>query len=241
MRTPLLLSEEYRMLSKKQLKTMFLKVLYEIQYGKLKGYSNGIDSIVPQWMNQYYSTKLTQEECQLTHEVIQELKASGLIVQDASQSSSMFQVLTPRGKEIVERQKDPDIYGLQLEQVIKNAGLLSRCLDIFNNDDYEIAIFTAYKMIEEEVRKKAGLDASFYGDTLITEALHPTKGKLLIPSCKLANEQEGVYNLFKGSIGFFKNPSSHRTVNYEDRLNTIEILALADLLLQILSTAQPRT
>ena len=229
------------MLSKNQLKTMFLKVLYEIQYGKLKGYSHGTDSIVPQWMNLHCNIKMTQEECQLTHEAIQELRNSGLIAQDASQSSSVFQVLTPRGKEIVEKKRDPDIYGLQLQQVIKNVDLLSRCLDIFDNDDYETAIFSAYKMIEEEVRKKAGLDASFYGDALITEALHPIKGKLLIPSCKLANEQEGVYNLFKGSIGFFKNPSSHRTVSYEDRLNTIEILTLADLLLQILSTAQPRT
>ena len=223
--------------SKSQLKKMFLKVLYEIQYGKMKAYSHGIDSIVPHWMNEYFNMKMTPEERQLTNEAIQELKTSGLIVQDATQSSPMFQVLTSRGKEIVEKEKDPDIHGLQLEQVITNESLLSKCSDTFNNDDYETAIFSAYKLVEEEVRSKAGLDVSFYGDTLITEALHPTKGKLSIPFCKLPNEQEGVYNLFKGSIAFFKNPSSHRKVNYDDRLNAIKMIALADLLLQILSTA----
>jgi len=54
------------------------------------------------------------------------------------------------------------------------------------------------------------------------------------------HEQEGVYNLFKGAIAFFKNPSSHRTINYDNKLVAIEIIALAELLLQILSTAQPR-
>lgn len=229
------------MYSKNQLKRMFLKVLYEVQYDSMKGHSSGIDSIVPHWMNQYFNIKLSKEECQLTHEAIQELETSGLVVQDATQSSSMFQVLTSKGKEISEKQKDPDVYGLRLEQIVMNTNLLSKCLDIFNNDDFETAIFSAYKLIEEEVRNKAGLDASFYGESLVTEALHPTRGKLSIPSCKLQNEQEGIYNLFKGAIAFFKNPSSHRTVNYENRLNTIKIIALADLLLEILSIAKPRT
>jgi len=219
---------------------MFLRVLYEIQYGKMQNYSNGIDSIVPAWMNEYLRIKMTKEDIQLTYEAIQELKNSGLIVKDATQSEDVFQVLTPKGKEIVEKQRDPDIHGLQLEQVVKNTELLSRCLNTFNDDKYEDAIFQAYKFVEEEVRKKAGLDSSFYGDSLMTEALHPNKGKLIIPSCKLPNEQRGVYNLFKGAIAFFKNPSSHRTVNYDDRLVAIEIIAFAELLLQILSTAQSR-
>jgi hypothetical protein len=52
-------------------------------------------------------------------------------------------------------------------------------------DEYETAIFSSYKLVEEEVRKKTGLGASSYGDALITEALHPNRGRLSIPSCKL--------------------------------------------------------
>jgi hypothetical protein len=54
------------------------------------------------------------------------------------------------------------------------------------------------------------------------------------------HEQEGAYNLFKGAIALFKNPSSHRTVNYDDRLAVIQIIAFAELLLRIISTAQLR-
>jgi len=229
------------MLSKSQLKRMFLRVLYEIQYGKMKNYSHGIDNIVPQWMNEYWELKMTKEDIQRAYEAIQELKTSGLIVKDATQREEVFQVLTPKGVEFVEKQKDPDVHGLQLEAIIKNPQLLKKCLGAFNDDNYENAIFLAYKLVEETVRNKAELDSSYFGAKLINTALHPDKGKLMIPSCELQHEQEGIYNMFKGAIAFFKNPSSHRTVCYDDRLLTIKIIALADLLLQILSTAQQRS
>ena len=226
------------MFSKNKLKKMFLEVLYQIQYGSMKGHASGTDSIVSAWINEYYDVKLTDDEIQLVQEAIQELKTSGIISKDATQMYDVFQVLTTKGKKIVEEQKDPDIHGISLDQVISSSNLLSACLSLFNDDEYEHAIFSAFKLIEEEVRKKSVLDPSFFGVNLITKALHPSNGKLQIPSCILASEQEGVYNLFKGAIAFFKNPSSHRTVNYDNRLIAMEIIGLADLLLQILATAQ---
>jgi uncharacterized protein (TIGR02391 family) len=226
--------------SKSQLKRMFLRVLYEIECGKLKGYSHGIDSIVPSWMNQYWNIEMTPEDVKKTYEAIQDLKASGLIVKDPTQTDDVFQVLTSKGKEIVEKQIDPNTNGLQLEQLVENPALLEKCLDSFKDDRYEDAIFSAFKLVEEEVRNKAGLGPSDIGETLMTKALHHNTGKLVIPSCKSPHEQEGVYNLFKGAIALFKNPSSHRTVNYDNRLAVIQIIAFADLLLKIISTAELR-
>lgn len=115
--------------------------------------------------------------------------------------------------------------------------LLHKCLNPFNDGDYETAIFSAYKFVEEKVRTISGASLGDIGVDLMTKALHPERGRLLINTCKLPAEQEGVYNLFKGSIAFFKNPSSHRTVNYEDKIVTIQIISFADLLLKILSLA----
>lgn len=227
--------------SKNKLKRMFLKVLYEIQFGSMKSHSNGTDTIIPRWINEKFNINLTPEDEQLAQEAVQDLKTTGLIVKDATQRSDTFVVLTSKGKEIVEKDKDPDIHGLQLDQMISNAKLLSKCSHAFNNDDYETAIFSAYKFVEEAVRSKAELYPNDFGVPLMTKALHPDHGKLIFPSCALPAEQEGIYNLFKGVIAFFKNPSSHRTVNFSDRLVAIKIIALADLLLQILSTAQPRS
>lgn len=227
--------------SKSELKKMFLRVLYECLYGKMKSHSHGIDSIVPSWMNGYFNLKMTPQEIQLTHEAIQELKNSGIVVQDSTQCEDVFQILTAKGKEIVEKQQDPDIFALRPEEVLKNQELLFRCLGPFNDQDYELAVFKAFRFVEESVRAKAGLSESDIGVNLMSKAFNPNRGKLLIPACVSPAEQEGVHSLFRGAIAFFKNPSSHRTVNYENRLVAIQAIVVAELLLSILSTAQLRS
>jgi Protein of unknown function (Hypoth_ymh) len=79
------------------------------------------------------------------------------------------------------------------------------------------------------------------GPELMTFALHPDKGALIVPTCAVKAEQDGVYNMFKGAIEFFKNPSSHRMVENEKRIEAIKIVVYADLLLEVLSNAVPRT
>jgi hypothetical protein len=46
--------------------------------------------------------------------------------------------------------------------------------------------------------------------------------------------------LFRGSIGMFKNPSSHRAVDYSDPTFAAEVVLLADLLLRILDRVAER-
>lgn len=225
------------LLSKTELKKMFLRVLHEIQYGEMRSYSSGVDSIVSQWMNRYFNIELYPKEKELIHEAIQELKNSGLIAQDPTQSSTVFQRLTDKGKKIVENQQDPDVFSLRLEEVIENQELLEHTLDSFNDGDYDSAIFNAFKLVEETVRAKAGLDVKDIGVTLMSKALNPTNGRLVIPKCLVVAEQEGVHSLFRGAIGFFKNPTSHRTVNYNDRMEAIQVIVFAEVLLNILSKA----
>jgi uncharacterized protein (TIGR02391 family) len=228
-------------LSKPEIKIMFLKVLDEIQYGSMKSYPNGTDSIVPSWINEKYKIKMSREEIQLAQEVIQELKTSGLITKDSTQTDDVFQLLTEKGKDIIEKKQDPDAYALRLEQLLKNAELLTICLDTFNEGDFEIAIFKAFRFVEEKVREVAHLDARDVGTDLMNKAFSPTTGKLTVVTCAVPAEQEGVQSLFRGAISFFKNPSSHRTIDYNDRLNAIKTIVFAELLFDILSKAKLRT
>jgi uncharacterized protein (TIGR02391 family) len=220
---------------------MFLQILYQIQYGTMKGHSWGIDSIVPTWMNQHYNITMSGQERQLTYEAIQELKSSGLIAQDATQHEDVFQVLTEKGKAIAEKNQDPDVYALRLEEVIKNPELLGACLSSFNEDDYETAILKAFRLVEIKVRQTAQLDPSDVGIVLMTKTFNTSNGKLTVKTCATTAEEEGVHSLFRGAIALYRNPVAHRSISYNDRIEAIQTLAFAELLLGILgnSTLKP--
>ncbi len=46
-------------------------------------------------------------------------------------------------------------------------------------------------------------------------------------------------SLFRGAISVFKNPVSHRQVDYADPTLASEVVLLADLLLRILDSREP--
>ncbi|HME74092.1 MAG TPA: TIGR02391 family protein [Mycobacterium sp.] len=53
-------------------------------------------------------------------------------------------------------------------------------------------------------------------------------------------EQVATMDLFSGAIGAFKNPSSHRTVDFADPVEAAEIVQLANLLLRLVRRAETR-
>ena len=123
---------------------------------------------------------------------------------------------------------------------MRNQDLLDVCLDTFNEGDDEIAIFKAFRFVEEQVRAKSGASAGDLGVALMTKAFNPSNGLLTVPTCAVPSEQEGIMSLFRGAISEFKNPSSHRTVDYNNRIIAIQTIAFAELLLDILSKATLR-
>lgn len=109
----------------------------------------------------------------------------------------------------------------------------------FMRGDYETAAFTAMKEVEVQVRRRAELSDSLVGTKLIQEAFRPPKtpggdaGPLWREELD-PGESVAQMDLFKGAIGLFKNPSSHRRVDYTDATEAVEVVLLADLLLRLL-------
>jgi uncharacterized protein (TIGR02391 family) len=98
---------------------------------------------------------------------------------------------------------------------------------------YEFAALAALKQVEIRVREMARARDGDVGVPLMRQAFKPSGGPLTDPNQE-AGEQEATSALFAGAIGVFKNPSSHREVEYDDPTFAAEVVLLGDLLLRML-------
>lgn len=102
--------------------------------------------------------------------------------------------------------------------------------------EYELAVFAAMREVEIRVRTLGKFPNSLLGTKLMQEAFK-TGGPLFDAQAD-PGEQVAMMELFKGAIGVFKNPTSHRAVNYSDPVAAAETILLADLLLRTLDDPQ---
>lgn len=113
--------------------------------------------------------------------------------------------------------------------------IVERCYKLFKDQHYDAAIFEGMKDVEETIRSKANLLPTDIGTRLIDKAFNPQNP--LIEVSQIPAEQESAHFLFRGAIGYFKNPRSHRSPQASDPIFSFECLALASLLLSILDGA----
>ncbi|WP_329452895.1 TIGR02391 family protein [Streptomyces sp. NBC_01724] len=100
------------------------------------------------------------------------------------------------------------------------------------------------KAVEVAVRDASGLDNSLVGVKLMREAFRPHEngkaGGALADAEAEGGEQTATANLFAGAMGAYKNPASHRTVDFDDPIEAAEIIQFADLLLRQVERAKRR-
>ncbi len=144
--------------------------------------------------------------------------------------------ITPRGKEVLESQ---DFETYKKGHLLPSEGLdpilVRKVKQAFIRGDYDTAIFQAFKEVEVRVRKKAGLSNSDIGVPLMRTAFNPKNGSLTDKSAD-AGEKVARMELFAGAIGTYKNPSSHREVDFADPKEAADIIHIANQLLRILKS-----
>jgi len=168
------------------------------------------------------------------------LMAHGLVVRDPSQHSADAYRVTRLGEQTLQ-------YGLAGLAAAERLGVTTlhprigqRVEQQFLLGEFEQAVFIAMKEVEVRVRELAGASNSLIGVSLIQKAFTPTGPGPLADADADSGEQVAMMDLFKGAIGLFKNPSSHRPVNYEDPNLASEIVLFADLLHRLLDQVERR-
>lgn len=164
-------------------------------------------------------------------EAVHWLRMKGLVMQDPSQSSDCFVYITRRGEQVLDD-------GLQRHQITERLDVsvdlrLQPAKELYLQGRFDTASFEAMKAVEVAVRATANLGNGALGVSLMRTAF----GKVgpLADSQAEPGERVAAMDLFAGAIGLFKNPSSHRYVDFDDPTLAGEVIVLADLLLRLLN------
>jgi uncharacterized protein (TIGR02391 family) len=157
----------------------------------------------------------------------------GLVVRNPAQSSPDAYRVTRLGEEALKYGVAKLVAAEQLG-VALHPRIAQRIEQQFLLGEYELAVFAAMREVEIRVREIAGAPDSLLGVALMQHAFAPKAPGPLVDRSADGGEQEAAMNLFKGAIGLFKNPTSHRAVTFADPVMASEVILLADLLLRLL-------
>ena len=159
------------------------------------------------------------------------LVAEGCVGPDPSQSSGWYRV-TERGRKLVEEGTLSTVFADQrLPEDIHDQRTEARRL--FRSGQLELGVFEAMRQVEIALREKSGSSDDLIGVPLARRALHPDNGALTDDRLE-KGERQAIADLFAGALGAFKNPTSHRVVDFEDPARAADAIVLADLLLRML-------
>ncbi len=159
------------------------------------------------------------------------LEAEGLIAQDPDQMSSWF-FITRRGQQAT----SPNSFRTYRSTSVLRKNLLhpliaEKVWSAFLRGDFDTAVFIAFKEIEIQVRLLSKQQNEVVGTDLMRRAFG-SDGPLS-PTYLPRAEQEALAHLFAGSIGWFKNPQSHRNVGLSHIDYAVQALMFASHLLYL--------
>jgi uncharacterized protein (TIGR02391 family) len=102
--------------------------------------------------------------------------------------------------------------------------------------EYELGAFAAMREVEIRVRELSGASPSLVEVKLMRDSFR--EGGILSNPELDPGERVGLMELFAGAIATFKNPPSHRQVDYANPIEASEVILLADLLMRLLDRIQ---
>ena len=120
-----------------------------------------------------------------------------------------------------------------LPKDILHPRMADRVWSSFIRGEFDVAVFQATKSVEVFVREAGKYGNELFGMKLMQEAFKPDGGALTDGDAE-AGEREARMQLFRGTIGSYKNPHSHRDVDMNDPMEALEVIFLANHLMKII-------
>jgi uncharacterized protein (TIGR02391 family) len=160
------------------------------------------------------------------------LSTRGLIVQKPRDMGNWFCISRAGEKITSDGEFDDFAKAALLPRSLLHSKIAEDAWANFLRGAHDLAVFAAFRQVEEAVRNAAGFDARSIGVDMMRRAFAVRDGPLTDRTLPEA-ERESLGHLFAGAIGSYKNPASHRTVTIADAAEAGEMLILASHLLRI--------
>jgi hypothetical protein len=111
---------------------------------------------------------------------------------------------------------------------------LSRSIrPLLENGKYDLVVLAAFRYLEAHLQQTLKVSPhELFGEPLLNYAFSPKSGVLQIEGHP--NEQAGLRNLMSGAYAFFRNPSAHRNVKY-DEFTACTIVAMVAMMTGIVT------
>lgn len=115
-----------------------------------------------------------------------------------------------------------------LPKELLHPSLAGTVLPLFQRRDYETAVFAAMKQVEIAVRAVSRLPENLVGTALMRKAF--AADQRLGSGFAVDAERQALSDLFAGAMGYFRNTTGHRTVDFEPAEAARVILFASELL-----------
>ena len=179
-----------------------------------------------------YAGEQYEEVAKAITEAWRWLEIEGMIAPLPGQTGR-FVFITRKGKKLVsELDLRTYLHGNLIPKQTLDPVLARKVRPLFVRGDYDTAVFQAFKEVEIRVREAANLPSHLIGVPLMRKAFRSQNGPLTDKQ-QIPAEQQAASDLFAGAIGLFKNPSSHRDVDFEDPVETAELIYFVNLLVRM--------
>jgi DNA-binding PadR family transcriptional regulator len=138
--------------------------------------------------------------------------------------------VTELGRQVVKQWRE----ALWIKVHVEDRELRDRYLTALQDGlKYDDVIGRVCVLVEDRVRRKAGLANEFIGIKLMEQAFDPQFGPLVMVS-QHGGEQTGVMNSFKGVMGWVRNTTGHRIMDTFTENDVHRFIAWIDYLFKLI-------
>jgi uncharacterized protein (TIGR02391 family) len=161
------------------------------------------------------------------------LEREGLFLPAPGHQDRDWVFVSERGRALLSKENfDAYKHSLLFPRKALHPAIASNTFALFVRGHYDTVVFEAFRAVEIAVRNAANLPATLIGTDLMRKAFAPSSGALTDTSLVPA-EQQATSDFFAGSIGLFKNPTSHRAAAINKPEDAVSLVMLADYLLRL--------